>query len=106
MSESRNSNNFKCPKCGATKGSDVKDSRGCETWIRRRRQCNACAFRFTTREMVWDDDPADPNTLKTADVLNLRVLAMDILNRTNHLTLSVQSERLEGSVRPADSSVR
>jgi predicted RNA-binding Zn-ribbon protein involved in translation (DUF1610 family) len=82
MIESRSSNNFKCPKCGAKNGSDVTDSRGCEKWIRRRRKCNACGERFTTREMVWNDDPDDPNAIKPADVLNLRAIALDIIQRT------------------------
>lgn len=87
MSESKSSNNLKCPKCGAAKGSDVCDSRAPleGTYIRRRRKCNACGHKFSTREMVWNDDPSNPNTIKRADILNLRALAKLILNQTNHL---------------------
>lgn len=95
---------LKCPKCGNALKSDVLDSRSPLTgdYIRRRRVCQ-CGHKFTTREVVWSDNPQDPCTLKTADVLNLRVLALDIIRRTDPL---IPSAPLEGSVRPADSSRR
>ncbi len=40
-----------CPKCGSA-DSDVIDSRTAAKSIRRRRQCQACAYRFTTYERV------------------------------------------------------
>jgi transcription elongation factor Elf1 len=39
-----------CPKC-AHAGSSVIDSRPSKWGIRRRRKCDACAFRFTTLEV-------------------------------------------------------
>ncbi|PWU20668.1 MAG: transcriptional regulator NrdR [Verrucomicrobia bacterium] len=44
---------MRCPKCG-TQDDKVIDSRASRegTAIRRRRQCNACGFRFTTYEEV------------------------------------------------------
>lgn len=91
MSESRSSNNFRCPKCGAAAGSDVKDSRGCETWIRRRRSCNACGHRFTTRETVWDENVEAPEILKPESVSRLRALIIEMLKITGQ---SQSSEEL------------
>lgn len=84
MSESRSGNNFKCPKCGATKGSAVLDSRAPQegSYIRRRRSCNACGYRFSTRETFWNDDPELPQ-MKREDVLALRAVALDIIRRTD-----------------------
>ena len=43
-----------CPKCSHT-DTKVIDSRAIEnwSWIRRRRQCEVCWFRFTTFERSW-----------------------------------------------------
>jgi len=40
-----------CPKC-ASDQSDVIDSRSTTQAVRRRRQCSACSYRFTTYERV------------------------------------------------------
>lgn len=40
-----------CPKCGNDQ-SDVIDSRATTQAVRRRRQCSACSYRFTTYERV------------------------------------------------------
>jgi len=42
---------MKCPKCTSDRSS-VIDSRGDVNAIRRRRECQACAFRFTTYERI------------------------------------------------------
>lgn len=42
---------MKCPKCGSENIS-VVDSRGDDNAIRRRRECQACTFRFTTYERL------------------------------------------------------
>lgn len=98
MSESRSSNNFKCPKCNAAAGSEVKDSRAPleGNYIRRRRKCNACGHRFSTREMVWDDTVEESPKLKPQDVLNLRALAMNILNKTTLLSVPVEQVARQG----------
>jgi hypothetical protein len=83
MSESRSGKLFKCPKCGAAKGSDVCDSRGTEKYIRRRRKCNSCGFKFTTRESVLTDELDDPDTISRQALLNLRALAIDIIRKTD-----------------------
>lgn len=42
---------MRCPKCGSERSS-VVDSRGEESTIRRRRECQTCKFRFTTFERI------------------------------------------------------
>ena len=42
---------MRCPKCGSEELS-VVDSRGDDLAIRRRRECQACQFRFTTYERI------------------------------------------------------
>ena len=42
---------MRCPKCGQEELS-VVDSRGDDLAIRRRRECQACQFRFTTYERI------------------------------------------------------
>lgn len=42
---------MECPKCNSPE-SDVVDSRGAAKAVRRRRQCHACSYRFTTYERV------------------------------------------------------
>lgn len=42
---------MQCPKCGS-EHNDVIDSRATTQAVRRRRQCSACAYRFTTYERV------------------------------------------------------
>ncbi|MDP6100500.1 MAG: transcriptional regulator NrdR [Dehalococcoidia bacterium] len=42
---------MRCPNCGGI-DSRVVDSRNIEGWVRRRRQCLACHYRFTTTERV------------------------------------------------------
>jgi DNA-directed RNA polymerase subunit RPC12/RpoP len=98
MSDPRNNNNFKCPKCGFGAGSQVTDSRApmAGTYIRRRRKCNACGHKFSTQEKVWTDDPEDPNTIKPEDILLLRALATEILNRTSAMPLPPASKVLVG----------
>jgi transcriptional regulator NrdR family protein len=41
-----------CPECGALDYSKVRDSRPAAGGIRRRRECQQCGGRFTTRETV------------------------------------------------------
>ncbi len=45
-----------CPQCGCLK-SDVSDSRGGDDggYIRRRRTCSDCAYRYSTREVIDTD---------------------------------------------------
>lgn len=43
-------NGILCPRCNGL-GSDVKDSRAMDGYIRRRRECRDCKRRFTTREI-------------------------------------------------------
>lgn len=45
---------LKCPHCGDTSGTVVKDTRGYKdrSAIRRRRECLACGGRFTTMERM------------------------------------------------------
>lgn len=99
-----NQTTLKCPKCGSMVKSVVKDSRSPMTgdYIRRRRQCGACGHKYSSREIIWDFDAnaSDPNAIKPEDVLSLRALAVEILNRTNWLVPSADS------VRPAGSSGR
>lgn len=45
-----------CPKCGHG-GSKTKDSRPHNGYIRRRRVCGSCGFRFNTYEAVGDCPP-------------------------------------------------
>lgn len=72
------------------------DSRGCETWIRRRRRCKACGRSFTTYETVDIQD--DLTKIKPEDVLRLRALATEILNRTNSVVH--QSPEVPEAVQP------
>ena len=68
---------MKCPHCKIDGDTEVKDSRPYETWIRRRRLCLACGKSYSTYERIEELEKIKPE-----DVLRLRALAMDILNRT------------------------
>lgn len=49
-----------CPSCDY-RGSKVVDSRGSKgQYIRRRRECLKCAWRFSTREMITDEMASRP----------------------------------------------
>jgi len=76
---------IKCPKCGSLVKSNVTDSRSPMTgdYIRRRRECGACGFRYSTREVVWTGEEENTPTFNPVEVFKLRALAVDILNRTN-----------------------
>ena len=43
-----------CPKCGSTDNM-VKDSHRYDTYNRRRRICNDCGYKFTTKEIYKAD---------------------------------------------------
>lgn len=47
---------FPCPTCKVVTAADVIDSRVVDGGRRRRRKCQQCGNRFTTREQVRDDD--------------------------------------------------
>lgn len=53
---------MQCPKCNAVETS-VVDSRSTGQTNRRRRQCAACGYRFTTREITDEE---------LQDLLNIR----------------------------------
>ena len=50
---------MKCPECFSVNNSKVLDSRPCYktnlTYIRRRRECLSCEFRFSTYEILAED---------------------------------------------------
>lgn len=46
---------MKCPHCGA-ESSSVVESRPTDTSVRRRRLCGGCSKRFTTYEVVGDQN--------------------------------------------------
>jgi len=85
------SESFKCPFCASRTGSEVKDSRAYETWIRRRRKCNACGKSFTTYEEVRLNEEDEPERIKPGDILVLRALATEILKRTEPFTAQFQT---------------
>jgi transcriptional regulator NrdR family protein len=58
---------FGCPRCGSHAAQRVTDSRMKADYIWRRRECEVCGVRYTTREVVVDDDAT---RLPTDDVLS------------------------------------
>lgn len=51
-----------CPKCGGGE-SRVKDSRPMNGYVRRRRVCGSCKFRFNTHEVAGDSPLPDVERL-------------------------------------------
>lgn len=57
---------MQCPKCNAFETS-VVDSRSTGQTNRRRRQCVACGYRFTTREII-DEELQDLQNIRSSIV--------------------------------------
>lgn len=51
---------FPCPNCGRETRSRVLDSRTTRDSRRRRRECLECCQRFTTYEVVWEEQEQPP----------------------------------------------
>lgn len=68
---------MKCPQCESTKLA-VIDSRTHEDYIRRRRKCIDCLYRFTTREFI----------IGSPDFAGLEEISIHISNAINILTLA------------------
>jgi hypothetical protein len=70
---------FPCPICATRTG--VINSRPNGEGIGRRRECQSCGFRFSTIEIVWDDE------IKSDAVFRRRVwpIVLDFVDRMNEI---------------------
>jgi len=51
-----------CPDCGSSTAAPVVDSRCYRSYVRRRRECTDCGYRYSTREIIL------PDTVGTRDL--------------------------------------
>ena len=93
-----------CPNCGEARQSSVMETRSEPASVRRRRKCEKCKYRFTTREWVIGDEPEDGESvecmlkqiiaIKQAYLNNMRRLTKELVRQVDCYRVTFPEEAI------------